>query len=74
MPIKENKMIHSKDEVLKVSNLLSKKLIELEADINKELGTDGKNCEEIAYRLADLVAMARMVNADIGDYYETEEV
>lgn len=61
-------MIHSKDEVLKVANTLSKKLIELEADVNKELGFDGKNCEELKYRLADIVAMARMVTCDLGDH------
>lgn len=60
-------MIHSKNEVLKVANTLSKKLIILEEDVNKELGMDGKNCEELKYRLADLVAMARMVTADLGD-------
>jgi len=62
-------MKHSKEDVLKVASTLSKKLIELEADVQKELGVDGSNkCDELKYRLADLVAMARMVTADLGDH------
>ena len=67
-------MLHSKNEVLKVASTLSTKLIELEADVNKELGMEGSNCDELKYRLADLVAMARMVTADLGPHpFEDEE-
>jgi len=66
-------MLHSKNEVLKVANTLSKKLIELEKDVLKELDMEGSKCEELKYRLSDLVAMARMVTSDIGDTDSIED-
>ena len=60
-------MKHSKDEILKVANTLSLKLIALEKDVTNELGNSEDNCDELRYRLADIVAMARMCVADIGD-------
>jgi len=60
-------MLHSKDEVLKLSGIICDNLIALEADVVKEMGFNGAKCDELKYRLADIVAMARCVTADLGD-------
>ena len=60
-------MIHSKDEVLKLSGIICDNIIALEADVVKEMGFNDAKCDEFKYRLADIVAMARCVTADLGD-------
>ena len=60
-------MIHSKDEVLKVANTLSKKLIELCPKVHEELGNDN---DILLHELDSIIAMARCVTADMSDFYE----
>ena len=60
-------MLHSKDEVLKVANTLSEKLIELCPKVHEELG---HNNDLLLHELDSIIAMARCVTADLGDLYK----
>lgn len=64
-------MKHSKEDVLKAAGMMCDKLIALEADVQKELGAEGSSaCDELKYRLADIVYIARLITSDLSDIEE----
>lgn len=56
-------MFHSKDDILKVANTLSNKLIELCPQVRDHL----KGNEKLLYELDSIIAMARCLTSDLGD-------
>jgi hypothetical protein len=56
-------MLHEKDEILKVAQVMSSKILKLQS-----MCKDGKLDDEMkCHHLDDIAALARMVTADLGD-------
>ena len=57
-------MIHTKDEVLALSSIMAKKIIDFENKCrNQEHTSDALKCHE----LSEIASMARLVTSDTGD-------
>ena len=61
--------LHSKDDLLKVSDVLAKKVIEFS---NRCKHDEFKDEEIRCYELSLIADIARQITSDTGDYLETE--